>query len=102
VRINANDLRAATGRQSFVGQAPVNLVYVADMTRAAGSNAEDRLTLAAVDTGCICQNVSLYCAAMNLATVVRASIDKPALAAAMGLPDTQRIILAQTVGHPKA
>ena len=31
VRINANDLRAATGRQSFVGQAPVNLVYVADM-----------------------------------------------------------------------
>lgn len=102
IRQGDKDLRAATGRQPYVGQAPVNLVYVADMTKAAGADAEERLAMAAADTGCICQNVSLYCAALDLATVVRASIDRPALAAAMGLPETQRIILAQTVGYPKA
>jgi SagB-type dehydrogenase family enzyme len=96
------DLRAATGRQPYVGQAPVNLVYVADMGRVAGATADERLELAAVDTGCICQNVSLYCAAMELATVVRASIDKPALAKAMGLAEPLRIVLAQSVGHIKA
>lgn len=102
VRINQVDLRAATGRQAYVGTAPVNLVYVADMSRVAGSTDEERVELAAVDTGCICQNVSLYCAAMDLATVVRASIDKPALAKAMGLAGNQRIVLAQSVGHGKA
>lgn len=101
-RITDKDLRAATGRQAFSAQAAVNLVYVADMHRAAGDNAEDKLEMAAVDTGCICQNVSLYCAAKHLATVVRASIDKPALAAAMGLAEGHRIILAQSIGYPKA
>lgn len=101
-RIGDKDLRAATGRQAFAAQAAVNLIYVADMSRAAGTTAEDKLEMAAVDTGCICQNVSLYCAAKHLATVVRASIDKPALAAAMGLAEGHRIILAQSIGYPKA
>jgi SagB-type dehydrogenase family enzyme len=102
VRQREGDLRAATGRQPFVAQVPVNLVYVADMTKAAGSNPEERLEMAAVDTGCICQNVSLYCAAMDLAQVVRASFDRAALAKAMGLDEGQRIILTQSVGYPKA
>lgn len=101
-RLGQADLCAATGRQAYVATAPVNLVYVADMSRAAGGTDEERLEMAAVDTGCICQNVSLYCAAMDLATVVRASIDKPALAKAMGLSGRQRIVLAQSVGHSKA
>ncbi len=96
------DLRAATGRQPYVAGAPVNLVYVADMAKAAGASAEEKLFLAAADTGFISQNVYLYCAAMDLATVVRASIDLPALAKAMGLAEGQRIILAQSVGYPRA
>jgi SagB-type dehydrogenase family enzyme len=102
VRLAEADLRAATGRQAFVAQAAVNLVYVADMSRVAGADAEERVELAGADTGFIAQNVYLYCAVMNLATVVRASIDKPALAKAMGLTGEQRIVLAQSVGHPKA
>jgi SagB-type dehydrogenase family enzyme len=101
-RKSESDLRAATGRQPFVAQAPVNLVYVADMTKAAGASPEDRLEMAAVDTGCICQNVYLYCAAMDLATVARASFDRAALSKAMGLAEGQRIIMTQTVGYPKA
>jgi nitroreductase len=51
--------------------------------------------------GFIAQNVYLYCASEGLATVVRASIDKPALAKTLKLQPQQRIILAQSVGYPK-
>ncbi len=102
MRQRDGDLRAVTGRQPFVAQAPVNLIYVAAMGKAAGNSPEDRLEMAAVDTGCICQNVSLYCAAMDLAQVVRASFDREALTKAMGLAAGQRVVLAQSVGYPKA
>jgi len=46
------------------------------------------------------QNVYLYCAAAGLAPVVRGLIDRRRLAHALGLRTTQRIALAQTVGHP--
>jgi nitroreductase len=55
----------------------------------------------AADVGFIAQNVYLYCASEGLATVVRASIDKPALAKTLKLQPQQRIILAQSVGYPK-
>jgi len=51
--------------------------------------------------GFIAQNVYLYCASEGLATVVRASIDKPVLAKTLKLKPQQRIILAQSVGYPK-
>jgi nitroreductase len=55
----------------------------------------------AADTGFISQNVYLSCASEGLATVVRASMDRGSLAKAMKLKETQRIILAQTLGYPK-
>ena len=66
------------------------------------TTAEDKAFYAGADTGFISQNVYLYCAAMDLATVVRANIDTAALAKAMGLPATKRVTLAQTVGYPKS
>jgi len=47
------------------------------------------------------ENVYLFCASEGLATVVRTPNDKPALAAALKLPDTAKVILAQSVGWPK-
>lgn len=96
----ARDLRALTGVQDFVATAPVNLVYVADFNRMEGAAAEQKEFYAATDAGFIAQNVYLYCASANLATVVRGSVDRDALAKAMGLASHQRIILAQTVGYP--
>jgi nitroreductase len=55
----------------------------------------------AAAAGFIGQNVYLFCASEGLSTVVRAYIDKPALAKAMKLRPDQKIILAQTVGYPK-
>lgn len=94
------DVRALTGTQSFVKDAPLNLVYVADLAKTRGSSAERDLFVAA-DTGFIAQNVYLFCASEGLATVVRGSIDRPALSKALRLRPDQRIILAQTVGYPK-
>ena len=99
--IRVGDLRVHTGLQDFVAAAPHNLVYVADLGRKTEADAQDRPFLAGADAGCIAQNVYLHCAAAGLATVVRAMIDRKQLARALGLPPTQRIALAQTVGHSK-
>ena len=100
--IQAQDIRALTGTQDFVADAPVNLIYVSDFTRMdSDSSPEDRQIDASIDTGFIGENVYLYCASTGLATVVRGSIDKEALAKAMKLKSTQWIVAAQSVGYPK-
>jgi nitroreductase len=93
------DLRALTGTQDYVGSAPLNLVYVADFARMPQATEEDRAFFAATDAAVIAQNVYLYCAAMNLAVVVRGLVDRKKLAPAMGLRLEQRVVLAQSVGH---
>jgi SagB-type dehydrogenase family enzyme len=97
----AKDLRAATGQQDFVKDAPLNLVYVVDPTRMTRGSEDDKSLYSATDVGFIAQNVYLYCASQDLAVVVRGSINRPSLAQAMKLRPEQRIILAQTVGYPK-
>jgi SagB-type dehydrogenase family enzyme len=97
----AEDIRALTGRQPFVQEVPVDLVYVADFSRMGNAKVEDKIFYSAADTGFISQNVYLYCASEGLATVVRGLVDRPALAKAMKLRPDQRVILAQSVGYPK-
>jgi SagB-type dehydrogenase family enzyme len=94
-----SDLRAMSGTQTYVGDAPLNLIYVADFSRMATMALEKKNFYAAADAGFIAQNVYLYCASEGLATVVRGSIDREKLAKAMKLGPQQRIILAQTVGY---
>jgi len=95
-----DDVRAQTGTQSYVKDAPLDLVYVADLAKT-GSASPDRDMYVAADVGFIAQNVYLFCASEGLAAVVRGSIDRPALAKLMRLRPDQRIILGQTVGYPK-
>jgi SagB-type dehydrogenase family enzyme len=97
----AGDFRTATGTQSFVKDAAVNLVYVSDLSKAGGADSSDAQMYTAADVGFIAQNVYLYCASEGLATVVRGSVDKPALAKTLKLQANQKIILAQSVGYPK-
>lgn len=99
--ILAEDIRALTGQQLFVKDAPVNLVYVADLSKMGGMPSDTVDFYAATDTGFISENVYLFCASAGLATVVRGLVDKPALAKAMKLRPDQKIILAQTVGYLK-
>lgn len=99
-RVAGGDVRAQTGVQDFVAQAPVNLVYVADWARMGDASADDKAFYSAADAGFVAQNVYLYGASAGLAVVVRGLIDRAALAKALGLGPHQRVILAQTVGYP--
>ena len=99
--ILAEDIRAATGEQDFVSDAPLNLIYVSDYTRFGNIDIEDKNFYSATDTGFISQNVYLYCASQGLATVVRGWVNKPKLEEIMKLRPDQKVILAQTVGYPK-
>jgi SagB-type dehydrogenase family enzyme len=96
----AKDIRAATGTQDFLATAPINLVYVVDLGRTGRADSQTDLFTAA-DAGFIAENVYLFCASEGLATVVRGSIDRDALAKLMKLGSNQRIVLAQSVGYPK-
>ncbi|MBE0588674.1 MAG: SagB/ThcOx family dehydrogenase [Hydrogenophaga sp.] len=98
--VKAEDLRAITGTQDFVGSAPLSLVYVADFAKATPASPEERHFLVGADAGCIAQNVYLYCTSVGLATVVRGLVDRQLLATRLGLKPTQRITLAQSVGLP--
>lgn len=99
--IVAKDIRAQTGTQDFVAEAPLNLIYVGDRDRMGGADAERKDLYVATDTGFIAQNVYLYCASAGLASVVRGSLDRDALASLLGLRASQRIVLAQSVGYAK-
>jgi nitroreductase len=97
----ANDLRRVTGYQDFVDEAPLDLVYVADHARMAGVPVVHRDSYASAAAGAIAQNVYLFCASSGLDTVIRAWIDRSAIAAALGLSHEQQVLLSQTVGYSK-
>ena len=97
-----DDIRELTGKQPFVKGAPVNLIYVSDLSKMTGLSEKDADFYSATDTGFISENVYLFCASSGLATVVRGYVDKPALAKAMKLRPDQKIVLAQTVGYPSS
>jgi SagB-type dehydrogenase family enzyme len=99
-RVLDRDVRASTGRQDFPGEAPLNLVYVANTRRMADADEEQKAFYAAADTAFMAQNVYLFCASAGLGAVVRGAVDREALAVALGLGPHQRITLAQTVGYP--
>jgi SagB-type dehydrogenase family enzyme len=100
-RVLARDVRSLTGMQDFVGEAPVNLVYVAALDRMRDASDEDRERYSATDAAFMAQNVYLYCASAGLNVVVRGMVNRTALGRALGLGPQQRIVLAQTVGHPR-
>jgi nitroreductase len=97
----AEDIRALTGTQAFVKEAPLNLVFVADFSKMGNAPEDQKQFLSAADTGFISQNVYLFCASEGLATVVRGMVDRPPLAKKMGLRPDQVITFAQSVGYPK-
>jgi len=98
--VAASDLRRVTGYQDFVDEAPLDLVYVADHARMAMVPAGQRVPFAYTAAGAIAQNVYLFAASNELATVIRAWIDREAIANALGLTHDQQVLLSQTVGYP--
>jgi len=100
--VSGSDLRRVTGYQDFVDEAPLDLVYVADHRRMRMVPVNQRENYASASAGAIAQNVYLYAANAGLATVIRAWIDRSAVADALGLKHDQQVLLSQTVGYPRS
>lgn len=97
----ASDLRRVTGYQDFVDEAPLDLVYAAAHARMSSVPVAYRESYASVAAGAITQNVYLFSASSGLSTVIRAWIDRNAIADALGLTHDQQVLLSQTVGYAK-
>ncbi|MGA8055295.1 MAG: SagB/ThcOx family dehydrogenase [Burkholderiales bacterium] len=100
--VAVSDLRRVTGYQDFVDEAPLDLVFVADHARMKMVPVGKRESYASVAAGAISQNVYLFAASSGLATVIRAWIDRAAIADALGLTHDQQVLLSQTVGYPQS
>lgn len=81
-------------------QAPVVLVYVADLSKR-GPSGDERRNVAAIDSAFISQNIYLYCASEGLATVYRGGFNREALPSKLNLKPDQQVIALQPVGFPK-
>ena len=103
-QIHARDIRKHCETQDFVADAPVNLVFVADMAKLGKKEgrkiSDSDLLRSWANTGFIAQNIYLYCASENLGCIIRAMISRGELASKMGLRSNQVIILSQTIGIP--
>jgi len=98
--IQQGDFREAAGKQPFVQTAPVNLVYVQNLDKAMKGDETTKARHGGIHTGAIMQNVYLFCAANGLACVARDYVDRPVLIRTLRLKESQRIMLAHTVGFP--
>ena len=94
------DIRAETGVQDFVPNAPLELIYVAHGERMDVPPDERRL-YASVDAAFIGENVYLFCASEGLGTVFRGSFDHTKLAKLLSLGNEEFVTFVQTVGYPK-
>ena len=97
----AEDIRALGGTQTFITNAPVTLVFVADLSKMGKGSDENKKNTANIDVGYISQNVYLFCASEGLVTGARMSVDQAALGSRLKLRPEQMIILAHSVGYPK-
>lgn len=100
LQISDKDVRGDTGKQDFVKDAPLNIIYVANFSRAKDGKTERQVNTSYANTGLIAENVYLYCASAGLNVVIRGYFDSQELSKAMNLGNLQQIILCQTIGKP--
>jgi SagB-type dehydrogenase family enzyme len=77
------------------------LILMSDISRFRVGNEEEKLQWAALDSGVVSQNISLFCAATGLGTRPRTDMNKALIKSLLKLKPTQLPILNQAVGHPK-
>jgi SagB-type dehydrogenase family enzyme len=99
--VTAEDVRSLGGTQAFAKDAPVTLVFVADLAKMGQGSNDSKMNTANIDAGYISQNAYLYCTSEGLATGARGSVDRAALSPKLKLRSDQAIILAHSVGYPK-
>ena len=100
VQITSEDIRGQIAGLRFAA-APLQLLYVADLSRRSENDENRKLLMAHIDCGYLSQNTGLFCASEGLATCARATLNREVAAEKLQLRPEQRILLAHSVGYPK-
>jgi len=107
----AGDFRALAigpGQPDFTADAPVHLIYIADVKKLSHTSGfqepglqdpEIQKSYYYVDTGLIAGNVYLFAASRGLASWFH-NCNKPALTTILKLHAGQRVLFSQTIGYP--
>lgn len=101
VRVVEGDHRALSAMQDFAYTAPVNVVYVADLSRydERGFAPEVGRMLAGLDAAGYAENLNLYAAGHGLKAITRGSYKAAEMLQLLGLDSARySVALAQTVG----
>lgn len=100
-QVSATDIRPLfAGRNAGALKNPV-ILLVSDKDKFPPFGEEPRNRFAAMDAGYVSQNIYLYCAANNMATVACAGgINPKAVQEALGLPETMVALLYHPIGYP--
>jgi len=81
--------------------APVVLLLVSDISRFRGGADDQKKEWAALDTGIVSQNISIFCAGTGLGTRPRSGMDREKLKELLKLKDTQLPLLNHPVSYKK-
>ncbi len=95
--VSKENLQHIMFTQPYAESVPVHLIFVSNVNEVTDQLPPEYTLL---HSGFISQNVSLYCAAVGLGTVVRSPRSGGELNKALKLSENQKITLWQAVGHP--
>ena len=98
--MSSQDIRPGLSLLDRLPPAPLNLLYVGRTGNGAHLREEDTAVLSALNTAALCEQVAHFCAAEGLATAARGWLERGLLAAAIGLPQDEHLLLVQSVGYP--
>ena len=99
IPVMKGDFRKNCGPQPFHKKAPLILLFVADLS-AVGNTPVDQAIYAGNHSGSASQNVYLYAASENLATVVCGMLDRAALKKMLNLKKDQMVVFSQPIAYP--
>jgi hypothetical protein len=88
-------------RQENFANAPMFLVLVSDISRFRSGEDSQRMTWAAEDAAYVSGNIGIFCAATDLITRPRATMDQKQLQQIMKLKESQHLMLNNPVGYRK-
>ncbi len=102
ILVAEGDNRAISGEQDFAKIAPLNIIYVGDLSLYAELDKESAAMMNYLNVGHNSENVYLYGASNDIAVVTRVSFGSTAdLEKLLKLSPDQKVLLAQSIGYYK-
>lgn len=99
ILVTPEDLRSQAISKPF-SNAPVQLIFIADLSKEGEGSEEGKIRTANIDCGYISQNTYLFCTSEGLVTGARGTVNRDPLISELKLRTDQRILLAHSVGLP--